>query len=577
MQHISAPGRTELWAAATESWALIPAVIAFSVVVNVLMLSGPLYMLQVYDRVIPSGSEPTLVALTGLLAFFVLIMGLLDHARSRVMSRLAARFQDRMDRRVFAATMQRLIDQPGDPIARAAQRDLEAVQHMLASPVLLAVFDIPWTPVFVAAIFVFHPYLGLLAVAGGGLLIAITLLNKIATRAPITRTAYAAFNAEHISEQLKGEAELVQSLGMRQSGFDRWQIARIEAQTNSLQAGDRGGAFATLSKTLRLFLQSAMLGMGALLVLRGMMSAGAMIAGSVLLSRALAPIETAISQWTVVQRGQLGWSRLQELLDAAPPAQSHLAMPRPRAILEVQHVTVIPPGEHQAALRMLSFRLEPGTALGVIGSSASGKSTLARTLTGIWRPAGGKVRLDGAALDSYDPDILASYIGYLPQRVSLFDGTIAENIARLSESPDSAAVVAAAQAAGAHEMILELPDAYNTRISAGGGRLSGGQIQRIGLARAMYGDPLILILDEPNSNLDNEGSQALNTAIRRMKAAGKTVLVMAHRPAAIQECDQLLLLEGGARRAFGPRDTVLREIVRNHTDILRSANQGGVA
>jgi ATP-binding cassette subfamily C protein len=245
-------------------------------------------------------------------------------------------------------------------------------------------------------------------------------------------------------------------------------------------------------------------------------------------------------------------------------------------MLETVNLTVVPPGETMATLRMVSFRLEPGQALGVIGPSGSGKSTLARALTGVWRPAGGKVRLDGAALDQYDPDVLGSYIGYLPQRVTLFDGTIAENIARLQADPDGSRVVEAAKKAAAHDMILKFPDGYDTRVSAIGGRLSGGQIQRIGLARAMYGDPVILVLDEPNSNLDNDGSMALNLAIRSMKDEGKSILIMAHRPAAIQECDLLMVMEDGMRKAFGPRDTVLREMVKNHTEIIKSAGPGGV-
>ena len=340
---------------------------------------------------------------------------------------------------------------------------------------------------------------------------------------------------------------------------------------------DKGGAYGTVSKIFRQFLQSAMLGLAAWLVLRGELSSGAMIAASILMGRALSPIEQSIGQWALVQRAQEGWGRLADLLSSVPPEPQRTALPKPRAILEAHQITVVPPGEQQASLRMVSFRLEPGQALGVIGPSGAGKSTLARTLTGVWRAAGGKVRLDGATLDQYEPDVLGSYIGYLPQRVTLFDGTIADNIARLQPKPDDAMVVDAAQKADAHDMILKLPEGYNTRVSAIGSRLSGGQIQRIGLARALYGDPVILVLDEPNSNLDNDGSTALNAAIRRMKVEGKSILIMAHRPAAIQECEMLLVLEDGARKAFGPRDQVLREMVKNHTEIIKSSGPGGVS
>lgn len=570
------PGLMELRAARRDSRGLILTAFVFSVVVNILMLTGPLYMLQVYDRVLGSRSEATLVALSALVIFLFIAMGVLDHARGRIMARIGANFQAKLDRRVFEAALRRSQVAPSDPAATAAQRDLEAVQRLWASPVLLALFDIPWTPLFVAAIFVFHPWMGWLAIGGGVILIITTILNQRMTKVPLNRANNATIAAERISDNLKAEAEVVQALGMQAAGFDRWQKARGAALTQSLTAADLGGTFSILTKTFRLFLQSAMLGLGAWLVLRGELSAGAMIAGSILMGRALAPIEMAVGQWAVVQRAQEGWQRLAELFTRMPQEAPRTQLPRPKADLEAQNLTVVPPGESYATLRMVNFRLEPGQALGVIGPSGSGKSTLARALIGAWRPAGGKVRLDGAALDQYDPDVLGSYIGYLPQRVTLFEGTIAENIARLNGRPDGLKVVEAARRAAAHEMIVKLPDGYDTRVSALGGRLSGGQIQRIGLARAMYGTPVIMVLDEPNSNLDNEGSIALNLAIREMKKAGCAILIMAHRPAAIQECDLLMVMEDGTRRAFGPRDQVLRDMVKNHTEIVKSTGPGGV-
>ena len=570
-------GRDELDATRRDQRGLLFAVFFFSVFVNLLMLTGPLYMLQVYDRVLGSRSEPTLIALTVLIAFLFLAMGILDHARSRIMARVGARMQQRLDRRVFSAALRQMTAHPGDPAALAAQRDLEAVQRLWASPVLLAVFDIPWTPVFVAAIFVFHSYLGWLAVLGGVILIILTILNQRMTQAPLNRTNAASIRAEMMSDNIKQESESVQALGMTSAAFDRWQTTRSMALAQGIAAADLAGSFSAGSKTLRMFLQSVMLGLGAWLVLQGELSAGAMIAASILLGRALAPIEQAVGQWAVVTRAQEGRARLAELLTRMPPEPARTALPRPRAILEAQNLTVVPPGDTQAVLRMVSFRLEPGQALGVIGPSGAGKSTLARALIGVWKPAGGKVRLDGATLDQYDPDVLGSYIGYLPQRIALFDGTIAENIARLQSNPDSEKVVAAAKTAAAHDMITKLPDGHDTRVAVLGGRLSGGQIQRIGLARALYGDPVLLVLDEPNSNLDNEGSMALNLAIRAMKDAGRAVLIMAHRPAAIQECDLLLVLEDGTRRAFGPRDQVLRDMVKNHTELVRSSGPGGVS
>jgi ATP-binding cassette subfamily C protein len=376
---------------------------------------------------------------------------------------------------------------------------------------------------------------------------------------------------------LRIEAEAVEALGMRGATFDRWQQTRGRAMDLSLNATDSAGGFTSATKSLRLFLQSMMLGLGAYLVLQGELTSGAMIAASILLGRALAPVELAIGQWELLQRASKGWSNLSRLLSDVPPEIARTPLPKPAARLEGQQVTVLPPGESQASLRMVNFLLPPGQAMGVIGPSGSGKTTLARAITGVWRCAGGKIRLDGAALDQYDPDVLGLHIGYLPQRVTLFDGTISENIARLSTSPDPKLVVEAARKADAHEMILKLPQGYDTPLSAAGSRLSGGQVQRVGLARALYGDPVILVLDEPNSNLDNEGSEALNKAIRQMKAEAKSVIIMAHRPAAIQECELLLVLEGGIRRAFGPRDEVLSEVVQNARQIQKSSTPGGVS
>ena len=572
-----AKGRLELRTARQAESGLFAFAFLFSIAVNILMLTGPLYMLQVYDRVLTSRSEATLVALSALVCGLFLAMGILDYTRGRLTALAGARFQERLDLRVFAASQKRASLVPNDSAAIAAQRDLESVQRLLSSPVLLALFDLPWTPLFVAAIFLFHPLLGWLAIGGGAFLIAVTLANQRVTKTPQHDASLATLQSERLSDQLKAEAELMRALGMTRNGFDRWQTARGEALEKTIEASGKSSIFSTISKTTRQFLQSAMLGLGAWLVLREELSAGAMIAGSILMGRALAPIEVVIGQWTIVQRAQDGWRRLADLLTRVPAEPARTALPAARALIEVENLTVAPPGEAAAALRMVSFRVEPGQAVGVIGPSGSGKSTIARAVTGVWHPAGGSVRLDGAALDQYDPEVLGSYMGYLPQRVALFDGTIADNIARLQGAPDSAMVVAAARKAAAHDMIVRLPQGYETRVSALGGRLSGGQIQRIGLARALYGDPIVLVLDEPNSNLDNDGSVALNLVIRQMKADGKAILIMAHRPAAIQECDLLLFLEDGVRRAFGPRDEVLRQIVKNHTDIVKPAFSAGVA
>lgn len=566
-------GREELRSVRRESRSLYWFVGIFSVFANLLMLTGPLYMLQVYDRVLGSGSVETLVALTLLVAFLYGVMGLMDYSRSRIMGRVAGRFQERLDRRVFDAVIRKSAVLP-DENAATGLRDLEAVQRMMSSPVLMAFFDAPWTPIFLFGIWIFHPWLGILALVGGTALIVLTFINQVATRQPVATANRSTMASETMSDQLRVEAEMLQAMGMRDAAFARWQGIRKQSLENQIRAADLGGTFTSTSKTFRLFLQSAMLGLGAYLVLRGEMTAGAMIAGSILLGRALAPIEQLIGQWALVQRAQKGWSSLSQLLSEVRPEEPRTELPTPKARLEIQNIMVVPPGERQAALKNVSFTIEPGQAVGVIGASGAGKSTLARALTGAWRLSSGRIRLDGASLEQYDCASLGRHIGYLPQRVQLFNGTIAENIARLSQQPDATAVIAAAQQANAHQMILNLPDGYDTRVTAGGGWLSGGQMQRVGLARAMYGDPVILVLDEPNSNLDNEGSEAVNTAIKRFKAAGKSVLIMAHRPAAIKECDRLLMLENGNLRAFGPKEQVLSEVVKNYAEITDPSGSG---
>jgi ATP-binding cassette subfamily C protein len=565
--------RNELAKVRRASRYLFLSAFVFSIFVNLLMLAGPLYMMQIYDRVLGSRSVETLFALTLLLAFLFLMMGILDYARGRLLANAGARFQAALDGRVFSAVLRRSTIIPnGEPAT--GLRDLEAVQRLLSSPALLSVFDLPWTPFFLLAIFIFHPWLGILAISGGAILIAVTVLNQMITSRPQRTANSAMVQAEHMSEQLRNESETLQSLGMQGAAFNRWQKARGLALEKTMQTSDSSGFFTTLTRTLRLFLQSAILGLGAYLTLKGQLSPGAMIAASILMGRALQPVDSAIAQWPMVQRAVQGWRALIALLSEVPSQPARTPLPRPSAKLQIQAVTVFPPGQNQPALRGVTAQLTPGQAMGVIGQSGAGKSTLARAITGVWHLASGKIRLDGASLDQYPPDILGSYIGYLPQRVTLFDGTISDNIARLSENPDPTAIVTAAKAAAAHDMILHLPDGYNTRVGAASQLLSGGQVQRIGLARALYGDPVLLVLDEPNSNLDNEGSAALNAAIKSAKARGAGVIIMAHRPAAIQECDTLLVLDHGAVAAFGPRDDVLRKTVKNFDAIARGKTGG---
>ena len=535
----------------------------FSFFVNLLMLTGPLFMLQIYDRVLGSRSEETLVSLLILVIGLYVLMGVLDYARGRIAARIGAIFQAKLDTPLFRATLSY-----ANP---TAVRDLESVQRFMSSPALFALIDIPWTPLFILMIFVFHRWLGWLALAGGILLVALALLNHMVSARPNRNSAQKSAISDRIAGDYQAQGDVIRGLGMEEAAATRWQMVRSEALNAQISSSDVTGGFSTLSKTFRLFLQSAILALGAYLVLQDQMTAGAMIAGSILMGRALAPIEQTIAYWAVTSRARQGWKSLIAYTKTLPETGQRTDLPKPAARLEVQGVSFVPRGGDVPTVRGVSFDLMPGQALGIIGPSAAGKSSLARLLTGIWQPNAGKIRLDGATLDQYGPS-LGQHIGYLPQDVTLFDATIAENIARLSVNPDSAAVVDAAKKAGAHEMILKMPDGYDTRLSGEMMRLSGGQRQRIGLARALYGDPVLLVLDEPNANLDAPGSEALNAAIRQFKADGNSVIIMAHRPSGIAECETLLVMQDGMRKAFGPRDEVLEAQVKNHAQVVTAIN-----
>lgn len=559
-------GREEMRDVLLRSRTLFVLAGVFSLFANLLLLTGPLYMLQVYDRVLSSGSDETLVALTVILVFLYVLMGVLDFSRLRITSRIAARFQDAMDCRVFEARLRKSAVLP-DAGSAGALHDLDAVRRLLASTVVTTFMDLPWTPIFFGAIFFFHPYLGALAIAGAVVLVLIALANQILSKRSELASAKAERTAQDFAGQVTSAAEMVEALGMRRAVSQYWRVPRMQALQNAVAASDVADGFRALTRTLRLMLQSAMLGLGAWLAIRGQVTPGAMLAGSILLGRALTPIEALLTHWQMVQRGRQGWDNLCLLLDQVPFPQARTPLPKPKAHLVVQGITVAPPGARMATLRSLSFDVAPGQGLGVIGPSGAGKSTLARTLVGVWPTAAGTIRLDSAEIHQFGENEYGRHVGYLPQRVDLFDGTIAQNIARFEPDPDPEAVIAAARMAAAHEMILSLPKGYDSPVKQGRMQFSGGQMQRIGLARALYGEPVLLVLDEPNSNLDSAGSQALNDAVRQIKARGGAVLIMAHRPAAIQECDLLLMLDGGVATAFGPKASVLQDMVKNAQDI----------
>jgi PrtD family type I secretion system ABC transporter len=544
----------------------------FSIFTNLLMLTGPLFMLQVYDRVLSSRSEETLVALSVLVGGLYFFYWLIEYARGRVVSRVGSRIQNVLNAPVFRSVVERAA------FKRQSQggslQDLDAVRSLFSSPVILALFDIPWTPVFLAAIFIFHPMLGWLALAGGGVLVCAAVLNQLLTYRKTAKAAEASSIAGRFARQAEAAGEYVSAQGMRQAMLARWTGLQNTATDQSTNASDWTGSFTAFIRAFRLFLQSAMLAAGAWFVLQGEMTAGAMIAASILLGRALAPIETGVSQWPVVQRARVGWRELKSLLAAKGAREPDTRLPVPTADLRVHAISVVPKPGDNPLLNEISFHVQPGQALGIIGRSGSGKTTLAKVVTGIVAPTTGEVRLAGATLDQYGIDQLGQYIGYLPQEVHFFDGTISENIAQMAVSPDDEKVVAAAKKAHVHDIILSLPEGYDTNVNGAAVSLSGGQKQRLGLARALYNDPVLLVLDEPNSALDAEGSEALNAAISALKAQKRAVLIMTHRPTAISTCDNLLVVEGGKSVGYGPRDEIIKKMMKNAGDVQRVVSGG---
>jgi len=494
--------KKELSLAHANCGGLFRSTLIFSVFTNLLMLTGPLFMLQIYDRVLGSRSVETLTALFILVAALFAFYGLLEFARGRVIARVGARFQTALGPRVFGAALERsALRKPSETGANALQ-DLDAIRNFFTAPVALALFDIPWTPVFLLAIFIFHPMLGWMAVAGGGLLILTALINQAITHRKVADAQRLSFAASNFTKQIDNGSELVWAQGMGPAMEQRSRHIQDEALGRSMSANDWTGSFAAFTKAFRLFLQSAMLALGAWLVLQNELTAGAMIAGSIMLGRALAPVEQGLAQWPVAQRARTGWRNLSNFLEAIPERESPTQLPVPAAVLRAEGLSVILRPGDKPVLHNIGFYIAPGEALGIIGKSGSGKTTLARVIMGLIRPTAGEIRLGGATLDQFGPERLGELIGYLPQDVQLFDGTVAENIAHMSMKPDPKQVVAAAEKARVHDVILQLPDGYDTRIGAANAQLSGGQKQRLALARALYRNPIFLILDEPNSALD---------------------------------------------------------------------------
>ena len=548
----------------------------FGALINLLMLTAPLFMLQVYDRVLPSHSVQTLVGLGVLTVVLFSFQGLLDIIRARVLLRIGGSISEDLSARVYDALIRLPLKTGVGPGGLQPMRDLDQIRSFLSSAGPAAIFDLPWIPFYVGICFLFHPLIGLAALGGALILIAITLTAEFVTRRSVTSAASLAASRGTLLEASRRNAEALQAMGMAAQLRRRFGVINDDYMRTQRHAADRAGMLAALSRVMRLMLQSFVLGIGAYLVINQEATAGVIIASSILVSRALAPVELAIANWKSFVAARQSRTRLTELLALLPAHKDSLPLPRPRAALAVQSVAARPPGAGRIVLQDVSFDLKGGDELGVIGPSASGKSSLARLLVEVWEPVRGKVRLDGAALDHWSPESLGQHIGFVPQNVELFTGTIAENIGRFGMTPSAEAIIAAAKSAGVHDLILSLPDGYETEIGEAGTNLSAGQRQRIALARALYGDPFLVVLDEPHSNLDHDGEAALTSAILGVRSRGGVVVVVAHRPSALAALDKVLVLGNGRQQAFGPKDEVLRAVTRS-TAPLKVVTQAGVA
>ena len=552
----------ELGSALTSCRTAFAGVAVMSGVVNVLYLTGSFFMLEVYDRVIPSRSVPTLIGLMALALTLYAFQGALEAIRSRILARVGAALDEALSGRVFDLVVRAPLKgaAPGDGLLPL--RDLDQIRAFLSGTGPSAFFDLPWLPIYLAVCFLFHPLIGVAALCGALFLAAVTWLTDRATRRPAQAATGHGLRRNGLAEAGRRNAEVLAALGMQGRFQARWAGANRDYMDAQQRNADVAGGLGAVSKVFRMALQSGVLALGAWLVIQGQATAGIIIASSILVSRALAPAELAIANWKGFVQARQSWARLSDLLARIPAGQPRHGLPAPSRTLTVEAVTIAPPGSQRPVVGEVSFALKAGQGLGVIGPSASGKSSLIRALIGVWPPLRGKVRLDGAALDQWEPADLGPHLGYLPQEAELFAGTIGENIARFDPAASAEAVIAAAQAAGIHEMVLRLTDGYDTRIGEGGAGLSSGQRQRIGLARALYGDPFLVILDEPNANLDAEGENALTRAILGVRARGGICIVVAHRPSALAALDLVLMMADGRAQAFGPKDEVFKRVLR---------------
>lgn len=533
----------------------------FSLFVNTLMLVPTFYMIQVSGRVVPSSSTSTLIMLTLILTILMLTLGSLEWVRSRIMVRISNRLDVLLSRDVYRASFRKALNSGGMDASAQSLNDLTSLRQFLTGNGLFAFFDAPWLPVYTAVMFLFHPWFGWMTVISAVVLVTLAYVNHRYTGGALAEANKQSLTANlHTTKSLRN-AEVIESMGMLDTLMGRWAVRQRRVLVLQSGASDKSGVITSISKTFRAWAQSMMLAAGAYLVITHEINPGLMMAGSILLGRALAPIDQMIGSWKGFVSARVQYQRLNETLDKLNAEPERMSLPDPEGHLQVEGLFVAPPGAKAAVIKNISFVTPAGSIVGIVGPSAAGKSTLARALLGIWPPQHGVVRLDGADISAWDKQRLGPHLGYLPQDIELFEGSISDNIARFGKiEPDK--VVLAARTAGVHEMILQLPDGYDTVIGSEGLNLSGGQRQRIGLARAVYGSPRLIVLDEPNSNLDEVGERALGVALQKMKETGATVFIISHRPNVLSRLDRIMVLNSGTLTMYGPRDQVIAELAQ---------------
>lgn len=540
----------------------------FSAVINMLMLMPAIYMLQLYDSVLTSRNEMTLLMLTLIMLGAYIFMGALEYVRSFVLIRVGAQLDMKLNKRVYTAAFEENLKQ-GNNNAGQALKDLTNLRQFLTGNALFAFFDAPWFPIYLFVIFMFHPALGAFALVGTTILFILAYINEKISHKPLAEANSMAVASTNMASNNLRNAEVIEAMGMLPNIQSRWYKLHSRFLNLQAEASEKAGVVTALSKSFTVALQSLMLGLGALLVLDNSITPGMMIAGSILLGRAIAPVQLLISVWKQIGSTRSAYERLTQLLEQNPAREAGMALPKPKGVIAVENITAAPPGGKVAVIKGLTFSLAAGEVLGIIGPSGSGKSTLARLLVGVWPAAAGKVRLDGADVYLWNKDELGPHIGYLPQDIELFAGTVSENIARFGEV-HADKVILAAKRAGVHELVLNMPSGYDTPLGDGGAGLSGGQKQRLGLARAMYDDPSLIVLDEPNSNLDDVGEQALLAAIIDLRKRGKTIVLITHRTSIISATNKLLLLHDGVAKMFGPTNQVLEALAQQQQQVQQA-------